>query len=83
MNERNAATGTAARTIDAVKVYGSGTTEVTALDHVDVELDRVVALREERDLAELRPRHAERVHDRPAVRLRVGRDRRSALSAGS
>ena len=29
----------AARTVDAVKVYGSGSTEVTALDHVDVELE--------------------------------------------
>jgi putative ABC transport system ATP-binding protein len=34
-----AAAGIAARTIDAVKVYGSGTTEVRALDGVTVELD--------------------------------------------
>ena len=39
MNQNNApVTGVAARTVNAVKVYGSGTTEVTALDHVDVEL---------------------------------------------
>ena len=34
-----ASAGIAARTIDAVKVYGSGTTEVRALDGVTVELD--------------------------------------------
>ena len=40
MNQRNTAdAGIAARTVDAVKVYGAGTTEVTALDHVDVELE--------------------------------------------
>jgi putative ABC transport system ATP-binding protein len=40
MNEHDAApAGIAARAIDAVKVYGSGTTEVTALDHVDVDLE--------------------------------------------
>ena len=40
MEQHNAAAaGIAARTVDAVKVYGSGSTEVTALDHVDVELE--------------------------------------------
>ena len=35
----NVAGTTAARTIDAVKVYGSGATQVTALDGVDVDLE--------------------------------------------